>query len=379
MDFFGRYESIENKLSLDDIVGINIITCLTRDMVIYWVYYLDPTCENISLNRDYMILYSKKYDTYFIYFITENLKIVTDKINGLTKTNYVHFILCGFAEIYNFINYFEENDIPNFDYSLINYMSEPLFEDNPHNLENYKKLKYYFSSTEIFKRVNGFNQLSNFQTNNGNKFKLDYKYSLIYFYIKLGFNYFQKGSNIINVTGRLNKVFLYSKTKTQWRKILVDKAKSTGRVYDKPYTDEDWFWGFFNYNQYHTPFYVDYNTCKFNLVTETQPIDGDTLMHNFLSEKTLKALMVDTPSYVLLKKEVYDVLNEYGFYFLNSEFGEPGMLNYNMFCDFLTTCSEDEFNNLFNGSFEKSKNNKIKLEKYIYSIKDDEIKLLINI
>ena len=71
--------------------------------------------------------------------------------------------------------------------------------------------------------------------------------------------------------------------------------------------------------------------------------------------------------------------NEYGFYFLNSEFGEPGMLNYNMFCDFLTTCSEDEFNNLFNGSFEKSKNNKIKLEKYIYSIKDDEIKLLINI
>ena len=95
MDFFGRYESIENKLSLDDIVGKNIITCLTRDMVIYWVYYLDPTCENISLNRDYMILYSKKYDTYFIYFITENLKIVTDKINGLTKTNYVHFILCG--------------------------------------------------------------------------------------------------------------------------------------------------------------------------------------------------------------------------------------------------------------------------------------------
>ena len=81
----------------------------------------------------------------------------------------------------------------------------------------------------------------------------------------------------------------------------------------------------------------------------------------------------------ILKKEVYDVLNEYGFYFLNSEFGEPGMLNYNMFCDFLTTCSEDEFNNLFNGSFEKSKNNKIKLEKYIYSIKDDEIKLLINI
>ena len=101
---------------------------------------------------------------------------------------------------------------------------------------------------------------------------------------------------------------------------------------------------------------------------------GDIL---FLSEKTLKALMVDTPSYVLLKKEVYDVLKEYGFYFLNSEFGEPGILNYDKFCDFLTSCSDDEFNNLFNGSFEKSKLNKLKLEEYIYSIKDNEIKLLI--
>jgi hypothetical protein len=115
------------------------------------------------------------------------------------------------------------------------------------------------------------------------------------------------------------------------------------------------------------------------LVTETQPIDGNTLMHNFLSEKTLKALMVDTPSYVLLKKEVYDVLKDYGFYFLNSEFGDEGMSNYNEFCDFLTSCSDNEFNNLFNNSFKKSKSNKITLEGYIYSIKDDEIKLLINI
>jgi len=377
MDFFGKYESIENKLQLEDIVGKNVITCLTRDIVIYWVYYLDPTCENISLNRDFMILYSKKYDTYFIYFITEKLKVVSEKIQLLTKTNHVHFILCGFAEMDSFINYFDDNEILNFNYSLVNYMSEPLFEDQPNKLDTYKKLKYYFSSTEIFKKVNGINQQSDFQINNGDKFKLDYKYSLTYFYIKLGFNYFQKGNNLINVTNRLDKVFLYSKTKTQWRKILVDKAKDTGRIYDKPYLDEDWFWGFFNYNQYHTPFYVDYNTCKFNLVAETQPIDGNMLMHNFLSEKTLKVLMVDTPSYVLLKKEVYDVLREYGFYFLNSEFGESGMSNYNKFCDFLTSCSDDEFNNLFNSSFEKSKNNKIKLEEYIYSIKDNEIKLLI--
>ena len=39
MDFFGRYESIKNKLQLEDIIGKNIITCLTRDIVIYWVYY----------------------------------------------------------------------------------------------------------------------------------------------------------------------------------------------------------------------------------------------------------------------------------------------------------------------------------------------------
>lgn len=377
MDFFGRFESIENKLLLEDISNKNIITCIVDDAVIYWVYYLDSSSETISMNKDCIILYSIKYDVYFVYFINRNLKVVSEKIETLTKNNYVHFILCSFGEIVNFISYFENNEINNFDYSLVNYMSEPLYEDDPHNLVEYKKLKFYFSSTEIFKKVNGINEVSNFQINNISKFKLDFKYSLIYFYVKLGFNYFQKGNTLINVTNRLNKVFLYSKTKTQWRKFLVNKAKDTGRIYEKPYSSEDWFWGFFNYNQYHTSFYVDYNICKFNLVTETQPIDGNNLMHNFLSEKTLKVLMVDTPSYVLLKKEVYNVLKDYGFYFLNSEFSDYGILNYNNFCDFLSTCSDDEFDNLFKHSINKSANNKIKLEKYIYSIKDEEIKLLI--
>jgi hypothetical protein len=87
---------------------------------------------------------------------------------------------------------------------------------------------------------------------------------------------------------------------------------------------------------------------------------------------------VATPAYVLLQEEVYDVLKNYGFYFLNEEFGKYGYENYEKFCDFLKNASDKQLDDLFNRTYEKSKLNKIKLEEYIYSDKTKEINLLIN-
>jgi hypothetical protein len=88
--------------------------------------------------------------------------------------------------------------------------------------------------------------------------------------------------------------------------------------------------------------------------------------------------MVSTPAYVLLQEEVYDVLKNYGFYFLNDEFGKYGYENYEKFCDFLKHSSDKQLDDLFNRTYQKSKLNKLKLEEYIYSDKTKEIKLLIN-
>jgi hypothetical protein len=131
--------------------------------------------------------------------------------------------------------------------------------------------------------------------------------------------------------------------------------------------------------------------CKFNLVVETQSLltfkseKYLTDENKFFSEKTLKALMVSTPAYVLLQHDVYHSLKDYGFYFLNEEFGEYEnensdyfTENYKRFCEWLTNASDSDMESLFNKAYEKSKYNKVKLEDYIYSDKVKEINLLIS-
>jgi hypothetical protein len=102
-------------------------------------------------------------------------------------------------------------------------------------------------------------------------------------------------------------------------------------------------------------------------------------LNQFFSEKTLKALMVSTPAYVLLQYSVYRELKDYGFYFLNEEFGENiDFTNYDKFCEFFRNASDEDMEKLFNVAYEKSKKNKELLEQYIFSDKEKEINLLIN-
>ena len=385
MDLLKKYEHLNDKLNLSDIRDKKIISCLISDFAMYWVYYLASDNEKVSVSKDYVISYSKKFDVYFVYFTTDNKDKVIEYINKLIVNNYVHFVMWKFRETRELVMYFENNDLLNFDYSLVNNMSEIVFDDEPHNLNEYKKIKYFFACTNILERdKNHIHGNSKFPINNPTKFILDYKYSFTYFYTKLGFCYFQKGDHIIEIANRKNKVFLYSKTQNRHRTESINEALETGKIYEKSYTDEDYFWYFNNYNYYHTPFVIDYNSCKFNLVTETLPLlkpnTGEEHIQTckFFSEKTIKSLMVATPAYVLLQEEVYEVLKSYGFYFLNEEFGKYGYENYEKFCDFLKNASDKQLDDLFNRTYEKSKLNKIKLEEYIYSDKTKEINLLIN-
>jgi len=80
----------------------------------------------------------------------------------------------------------------------------------------------------------------------------------------------------------------------------------------------------------------------------------------------------------MMQYDVYDDLEKYGFYFLNKEFGDyDSKANYSKFCNFFKKATDKEMDELFNKSYEKSKNNKELLEKYIYSDKTREIELLL--
>jgi len=372
MNLFDKYKDKQNVLTIDKIVDSKIILCVSTDIVLYWVYYLSPNSDIVSVSNNY-IVFRLNDGEYIVQITNSNENTVMNIVNLLTEKNYVHFVLCDFDKVNHYITKFESEDIKNFNYSLVNYMSETVYDTEPRPLDKLNKIKYYFTSTNVLARSGNQNVISDFQTNMGNRFILDFRYSLTYFYTKLGFNYFQKGDHLFTNSNRLNKVFLYSKSISGERNNAIKSAIDTGKIYEKSYSDEDWFWYFNNYNQYHTPFIVDYNSCKFNLVMETQPQESHgQLVGLFFSEKTIKTFLVPTPSYVLLQEEVYKQLISNGFYFLNVEFNN----NYDDFCSFLKDSGDKDINELFELTYHKSKSNKLKLEEYIYSQKQREIDLL---
>lgn len=257
-------------------------------------------------------------------------------------------------------------------------MGETTFEDHPRRLIDLKNYKYYFSCCDILKKNYSYNQISELQYKDN--FIINHLYSLIYFYVKCGFNYFNKGKLNFIVEQKEIGVFLYNKSDDRgWRNQFVNQLKDTNRVTIKSFSEEDRFWMNTNNNLLHTPFIVDYNSHRINFIFETQPpFDTSNVHAKFITEKTLKALMVETPSYVLLQKETYESLRNYGFYFLNEEFGEYNLENYEKFVKFLETCSNHKLLLLWQESSRKSEANKIKLENYIYSYKEYELKLLLN-
>jgi hypothetical protein len=372
MNLFDKYKDKQNVLTIDKIVDSKIILCVSTDIVLYWVYYLSPNSDIVSVSNNY-IVFRLNDGEYIVQITNSNENTVMNIVNLLTEKNYVHFVLCDFDKVNHYITKFESEDIKNFNYSLVNYMSETVYDTEPRPLDKLNKIKYYFTSTNVLARSGNQNVISDFQTNMGNRFILDFRYSLTYFYTKLGFNYFQKGNHLFTNSNRLNKVFLYSKSINSTRDKSIKEAIETGKIFEKTYSDEDWFWYFNNYNQYHTPFIVDYNSCKFNLVMETQLQESNgQLVGLFFSEKTIKTFLVPTPSYVLLQEEVYKQLISNGFYFLNVEFNN----NYKDFCDFLKNSGDKDMDELFELTYHKSKSNKLRLEEYIYGEKQREINLL---
>lgn len=390
-------KGFENKIDFLKLENSNCIATQIVDASVFWINILAEDNELMSIDEFALVFYSKKNDFYTIYFTTEvnfvNVFLNSKLSDFLNRGNKIHYLISDSGNRNFLLDFFENKfEHPNLKYSILNINSEVFYNDEPYALNTLKKVEYIFSCGNIVKRVE-----NNWLEENKHKVKLDFKYALTYFYHKFGFCYYQLGENKLDISNRENKVFLYSKNAGPHtsRAELIKRAIKTGRIYEKEYSESDWFWYYVNYNYYHMPYFYDYNLCKFNLVTETQdPTMHDEKMNHFLSEKTLKALMVSTPCYVLLQSDVYKQLTDYGFYFLNSEFGEynddnvkaveylkhnPKQWNenYHQFLNFIKTASDMDFDNLFQKAYQKSKNNKLLLENYLKSSKVQELNLLL--
>lgn len=355
----------------------NIIWCLKSDIVLFWVHNLTQNKTIYTENEIYEVYYSSVYDVYFFYYkgndnhSNEIINHILNLKNNLN--NDVHVLLSDFRCVDVIIETLET--IGHVKYSIVNHMGEMIYDTRPRSIKNLRNIKYYFSCSDIF---NEHSVISDFQMTN--KFIKDYKYSLIYFYFKLGFNFIEKGLFDTNLLLRQNKFFLYTKSKeNSQRRELIDMVLSSNKIKQKDFSEKELFWFKLNNSTHHTSFLFDYNSCKFNIVMETQPLQKEkNNLSNFCSEKTLKSLIVSTPSYVVLQEDVFRDLKDYGFYFLNQEFGEYNYNNYTRFCEFLNVCKENEIDDLYQKSYQHSKFNKLKLEEYIFSDKVKEIKFLTN-
>lgn len=355
-----------------DFKNEKIIVCLINDIAIYWVHNLEHN-KYIVLNDDNFVVYRSNRCLYFYY--KKDFNTLYHHLIELSNKNYIHVIMTDFSDIDNMLEIIDYKNKIN--YSIVNHMGETIYDSSPRNLKKLKNIKYYFSCSDILNEQTG--EISEYQKEN--KFILDYRYSLIYFYIKLGFNFFEKGDIDLLNGNRKNKVFVYSKSKVgSEREKLLNEIVNLDRVYNKVFSDEDRFWNDMNYNNYHSSFYVDYMSCKVNLIAETQPpsFNNQPNLSRYVTEKTLKSLIVTTPSYLLCQIETYNSLKGFGFYFINQEFGEYNLENYQKFVTFIKECSDFTFEDFFQRTIKKSRLNKIKLEEYIYSNKTYELNLLLN-
>jgi hypothetical protein len=365
-----------------------IIFAFKQDPALYWVHSLLFDKKLIFKNDNYVVFYSEKFNLYFYYWsefvydfddVNANFHLF---IKNISEKNNVHCL----TSVWPITIYFDRQNINNFHYSYLNYNSETTTESKPFNLYELKNIKYYFTSTNIASfEIDKTNTKKYWKDINKDKIKLDYKYSLIYFFFKYGFNFFQRGKLFPDISNRLNKVFLYTKNygENSDRFKRIDSAIKTNKIYQKHFSDEDYFWYEFNHDKYHIPFLIDYNICKFNLIMETLPVTNSTEYFSlYLSEKTLKGIIITTPCYICLQHPIYQILKNFGFYFLNEEFGKYDEntyeQNYTNFCNWLKDASNDELNRMFEKTYIKSMNNKKILEDWIYSDKIEEINLLIN-
>jgi hypothetical protein len=212
-----------------------------------------------------------------------------------------------------------------------------------------------------------------------NKYNLNHLYTLIYFYYLGGYYLGVVDDMVVSNNDRFPKIFYYSKLNNPKKEFikLIEKHIPTELLYPKHYSNDirdlTKFSPFPQLSHFTTSFF-DYTTCMFNLTFESSIYNG------YMTEKTLKAIISNTPTFLVINDDVYHSLNEYGFYFLNDEFkGNNIMETYLNFIEYFKKCNENEIRNLYERTSILSMNNRKLLYQYIHSHKDKELEYLLEI
>jgi hypothetical protein len=360
-----------------EIENSKIIIAIGNDSI-YLTYNIDTNKKLIFENQLSSLYFLENENCYLLLnnsrvFINEFKDYIYPLINEFLIKNKIHILLSAesgdeLSEIIKFINKSYQNC--SIKYSIIMIAGEVYSESFLKNIDD-----------TLFKGVITSTYNSNIIDilSNKEKYNLNYLHTLTYFYILAGYYLGVEDVNVLTNNKRFPKIFYYSKSnecKEYFIKILEETIPNEF-LYPKHYTDNmKYLSKFLPYERtvHFTTSFFDYTTCMFNLTFESSIYNG------YMTEKTFKAIISNTPTFLVINDDVYNSLKEYGFYFLNDEFkGNDIMETYLNFIEYFKKCNEIEIRNLYERTSTLSMNNRKLLYQYIHSYKDKELEYFLEI
>jgi hypothetical protein len=358
-----------------DIQNSKIVIAVGRDMA-YFCYYLSDNKVSIYENNLLSIFYLENENCYIILAdISVNYIEFIDKIvpiiNLYKITNSIHLVFSfgssnQISKIFKYIN--DETKSYNIVYSL-GMIAGEIYDNGYVSSIDSNLFKGVITST-----VND----TIFYEKYSNKNLINYLYSLIYFYNKAGYFMGVEDTSIISDNSRISKIFYYSKP-SNYRKKYIDIIQENipnKFLYNKKWNNNIKYLSKFvdDKMSHFTTSFFDYTTCMFNIIIETD------VLYKFMTEKTLKSIISNTPTFLVINDTVYQSLKDEGFWFLNEEFNgnsiNEKLIN---FCNYIAKCDDSDFKKLYEITFKKSMNNRNLLYEYIYSHKTKELNYLLDI
>lgn len=342
------------------------------------------------------INYSNQIPIMLGMFGKENVKYLSEfdatKFDNSDKQMYYHKGLNSKIYFYNHLNNFlkESNEFfKNFNRCLIfaEILESKLLEDKVFELnESYRNIKkgFIWHYGEVFDvaLVKRIQEIEYDLILSGSKRPILEKEPNFYFDLLFPFRYFRYYIGYYYLEELVNNMPLpkYDKSKSKllsyvrahgnngWRKNMLNENPLIQKMLNPKDSANDAY--DLLYPKYkHFEAINDYLYCNYNLIFET--LDYRNNPERFITEKTYKGLFFGKPIILVACSNTLNELKDMGFYLLNFDFVE-NITNWedversiNLFSEWLYNASDDEIEERYNQSLEKSIQNRYKLMEYL--------------
>jgi len=204
-------------------------------------------------------------------------------------------------------------------------------------------------------------------------FYFDLLFPFRYFRYYIGYSYLEDLVNAIPLPKydkSKTKLFSYVRAyqNSGWRTSIIDDTPGIKKMLNPKNSANDAYDLVYPKHKHFEAIY-DYLYCNYNMIFETLAYTNNA--ERFITEKTFKGLFFGKPILLVACYETLNELRDMGFYLLNFDFVENMYSSFDvqhsitLFAEWLDAASDDEIEEKYNQSLEKSIQNRHKLMEYL--------------